>query len=145
MFPVTNLFKYLEGTWSIDRTIAEENGPQGTFKGNVIFKEDENLPKMKLNCIEAGEIEISGHKQQVTQQFEYNFVKSTEASVSIAGGATIHKMNLIMGSDDAAYNMEGVIHRGNFTAVNDKNLKITWNITAGDKVCNITSNYTKLS
>lgn len=135
LYPVADLRAYLDGAWTVDRTLHDRRtGQRGHFEGRGIFAPGDGdfLAYEEQGCLELGGFETLAH-----QSYLYAFPAPQRgphlAEVRFADGRAFHTLDLSDGLWEAEHLCERDFYRGRFRAEGLQRWSVLWTVTGPRK------------
>lgn len=125
VFAVDDLFEYLEGTWTIARTVDDRSfGREGSFAGQGVF----TPTGTGLLYQESGMLRFGTNKNMVEQAYHYHFPTTQRAEVTFLHGGFFHDLDLSAGTWSVSHACGDDLYRGTVRAFAAKAWDLVWRI-----------------
>lgn len=127
---VPDLYAFLRGRWSIDRTIADHrDGLDGHFIGEAVFQGD--FPELAYT--EAGTLTLPHHTGEAHRAYRYEFDTRSACRVLFTDGRLFHTLDLSAGRCAAFHPCSEDRYEGVYGAADNDTLLVRWRITGPRK------------
>jgi hypothetical protein len=113
----TELLRWLEGSWSVERAI---NGRERAFTGSAEFVAD---GEGRMRWEERGRLVLDAYSGPASRVL---FIVGDE--VFFDDGRLFHALDLAPGSCDALHPCGPDLYRGTYTAEDDDTLRVVWHV-----------------
>lgn len=124
--PVIDLRAYLEGEWSIRRTVADRRqAARGTFNGRGTFS-----PRGGgLLYREEGNLNLGGVETSAYRSYTYHFTHAHRAEVRFDDGRLFHRLDLSAGTFEAEHVCGDDTYRGAFVSYGPNQWRVRWRVS----------------
>ncbi len=122
---VADLRAFLEGAWSLTRTVLDRrSGACGRLSGKAIFEtEGEGLLYR-----ENGVLRLGARDYDVSQIYRYRFPEPERADITFDHGGYFHTLDLSSGRWSAEHLCNEDLYRGAFRAAGAGGWRVVWRI-----------------
>ncbi len=114
--PVNDLMTYLEGDWTLSRTINDlrQNMP-GAMSGHAFIEKRTDIDgNASLTYREEGELRFGDYQETVYRFYDFSFPAPDKAIVHFTDGRVFHELDLTSGYCEAEHLCGDDMYRGRF-------------------------------
>ena len=138
LVPVKDLFVFLSGRWSVDRTMTDQtSGTSGTFNGYASFTPHDG----NLRYEEEGQLRFADYDDTAFRRYDFVFPSPVNAQVFFGDGRAFHDLDLSNGQWRTEHLCDPDHYDGLFQVTSSNAYTCHWAISGPKKDMNLCTTY----